>query len=93
MLIFSNFSVSKLVSTCHPLIYMGLSNKRAIFLIFEKRLGTTYEMVEWKFQMDFYDILKDTFAKGESGQDVTVNELVEEIKEKLSGIIEEPERI
>ncbi|MFF2856006.1 hypothetical protein [Peribacillus sp. NPDC058002] len=59
----------------------------------KKRLGTTYEMVEWKFEMDFFDILKDTFAKGESGQDVTVNEMVEEIKEKLSGIIEEPERI
>ncbi|WP_286184430.1 hypothetical protein [Bacillus sp. SD075] len=43
--------------------------------------------------MDFFDILKDTFAKGESGQDVTVNELVEEIKEKLSVIMEQPERI
>lgn len=43
--------------------------------------------------MDFFDILKDTFVKGESGQDVTVNELVEEIKEKLSGIIEEPDSI
>ncbi|MGG4197551.1 hypothetical protein [Peribacillus frigoritolerans] len=43
--------------------------------------------------MDFFDILKDTFAKGEFGQDVTVNELVEEIKEKLSGIIEQPESI
>ncbi|WP_458354824.1 hypothetical protein [Peribacillus frigoritolerans] len=43
--------------------------------------------------MDFFDILKDTFAKGESGQDITVNELVEEIKEKLSGIIEEPDSI
>ncbi len=50
-------------------------------------------MLEWKFQMDFFDILKDTFAKGESGQDITVNELVEEIKEKLSGIIEEPDSI
>ncbi len=50
-------------------------------------------MVEWKFQMDFFDILKDTFAKGESGQDVTVNELVEDIKEKLSGIIERPDSI
>lgn len=47
-------------------------------------------ILEWKFRMDFFDILKDTFAKGESGQDVTVNELVEEIKEKLSGIIEQP---
>lgn len=44
-------------------------------------------------RMDFFDILKDTFAKGESGQDVTVNELVEEIKEKLSGIMEEPDSI
>ncbi|MEA3573911.1 hypothetical protein [Peribacillus frigoritolerans] len=43
--------------------------------------------------MDFFDILKDTFVKGESGQDVTVNELVEEIKEKLSGIIEQPDSI
>lgn len=43
--------------------------------------------------MDFFDILKDTFAKGESGQDVTLNELVEEIKEKLSGIIEQPDSI
>lgn len=41
----------------------------------------------------FFDILKDTFAKGEFGQDVTVNELVEEIKEKLSGIIEQPDSI
>ncbi|MDV7764434.1 hypothetical protein N9I19_07465 [Peribacillus sp. CSMR9] len=44
-------------------------------------------------RMDFFDILKDTFAKGESGQDVTVNELVDEIKEKLSGIMEEPDSI
>ena len=43
--------------------------------------------------MDFFDILKDTFAKGESGQEVTVNELVEDIKEKLSGIIEQPDSI
>lgn len=50
-------------------------------------------ILEWKFRMDFFDILKDTFAKGESGQDVTVNELVEEIKEKLSGIIKEPDSI
>jgi hypothetical protein len=50
-------------------------------------------MLEWKSQMDFFDILKDTFAKGESGQDITVNEIVEEIKEKLSGIMEEPDRI
>ena len=50
-------------------------------------------ILEWKFLMDFFDILKDTFAKGESGQDVTVNELVEEIKEKLSGIIEELDSI
>ncbi|WP_347939955.1 hypothetical protein AAEY33_19180 [Peribacillus simplex] len=59
----------------------------------KKRIGTTYGMMEWKFQMDFYDILKDTFAKGESGQDVTVNELVDEIKEKLSGIIEQHDSI
>ncbi|MGE7605412.1 hypothetical protein ACQKML_02280 [Peribacillus frigoritolerans] len=43
--------------------------------------------------MDFFDILKDTFTKGESVQDVTVNELVEEIKEKLRGIIEQPDSI
>ena len=50
-------------------------------------------ILEWKFVMDFFDILKDTFAKGESGQEVTVNEFVEEIKEKLSGIIEQPDSI
>ncbi|MCK1981950.1 MULTISPECIES: hypothetical protein [Peribacillus] len=49
--------------------------------------------MEWKFQMDFFDILKDSFVKGESGQDVTVNELVEELKEKISGIMEEPDRV
>lgn len=38
--------------------------------------------------MDFFDILIDTFAKGESGQDVTLNELVGELKEKLSDIWE-----
>ncbi|MDM5221862.1 hypothetical protein QUF86_14165 [Peribacillus sp. NJ11] len=43
--------------------------------------------------MDFFDILRDTFAKGESGQDVTVNELVDELKEKLGGIMEEPDRV
>ncbi|MFS0765085.1 hypothetical protein [Peribacillus phoenicis] len=43
--------------------------------------------------MDFFDILKDTFTKGETGQDVTVNELVEELKEKLGGIIEEPDKV
>ncbi|WP_285289451.1 MULTISPECIES: hypothetical protein [unclassified Bacillus (in: firmicutes)] len=43
--------------------------------------------------MDFFDILKDTFTKGESGQDVTVNEFVEELKEKLSGIMEETDRV
>ncbi|WP_194295694.1 hypothetical protein [Peribacillus simplex] len=64
----------------------------------KKGLGQQYEMVAQlyigvKFLMDFFDILKDTFAKGESGQDVTVNELVEEIKEKLSGIIEHPDSI
>lgn len=50
-------------------------------------------MLEWKFRMDFFDILKDTFTKGEYEQNVTVNELVEEIKEKLSVIIEEPDSI
>ena len=45
--------------------------------------------MEWEFDMEFFEILRDTFAKGESGEDITLNELVEELKEKLSGIIEE----
>ncbi|WP_269800043.1 hypothetical protein [Bacillus sp. mrc49] len=43
--------------------------------------------------MEFFEILRDTFAKGESGEDITLNELVEELKEKLSGIIEESDRL
>ncbi|MGE6375496.1 hypothetical protein [Peribacillus muralis] len=43
--------------------------------------------------MEFFEILKDTFAKGESGEDITLNELVEELKEKLSGIIEESDHL
>ncbi|MFJ7637335.1 hypothetical protein [Peribacillus sp. NPDC097225] len=39
--------------------------------------------------MDFYEILKDTFAKGESERDITVSEVVEELKVKLSVIMEE----
>ncbi|MFJ7847263.1 hypothetical protein ACIQZM_07585 [Peribacillus sp. NPDC097206] len=39
--------------------------------------------------MDFYEILIDTFAKGESQQDITVSEVVEELKVKLSIIMEE----
>lgn len=46
-------------------------------------------ILEWEFDMEFFEILRDTFAKGESGEDITLNELVEELKEKLSGIIEE----
>ncbi|MFD6440592.1 hypothetical protein ACFWDG_12410 [Peribacillus sp. NPDC060186] len=43
--------------------------------------------------MNFIDILLDTYTKGEFQQDVTVNELVEDLKEKLSDIIEEHDRI
>ncbi|MFI8493472.1 hypothetical protein ACIGC1_11235 [Peribacillus butanolivorans] len=43
--------------------------------------------------MNFIDILIDTYTKGEFQQDVTVNDLVEDLKEKLSGIIEEHDRI
>ncbi|MFD4931150.1 hypothetical protein ACFWMS_19920 [Peribacillus butanolivorans] len=43
--------------------------------------------------MDFIDILIDTYTKGEFQQDVTVNDLVEDLKEKLSGIIKEHDRI
>ncbi|MGE7764388.1 hypothetical protein [Peribacillus sp. NPDC096540] len=43
--------------------------------------------------MSFIDILIDTYTKGEFQQDVTVNELVEDLKEKLSGIIEEHDSI
>ncbi|MGG4155691.1 hypothetical protein [Peribacillus muralis] len=43
--------------------------------------------------MEFLEILKDTYAKGESGEDITITELVEELKGKLSAIIEEPERV
>ena len=39
--------------------------------------------------MDFNDVLKDTFTKGESQQDITVSEVVEELKVKLSVIMEE----
>lgn len=39
--------------------------------------------------MDFYDVLKDTFTKGESQQDITVSEVVEELKVKLGIIMEE----
>lgn len=45
--------------------------------------------MELIFQMDFYDVLKDTFTKGESQQDITVSEVVEELKVKLSVIMEE----
>lgn len=38
--------------------------------------------------MEFYDILKDVFAKVETEQDITVNEVVEELKVKLSVIME-----
>ena len=40
--------------------------------------------------MDFNDVLKDTFTKGESQQDITVNEIVEELKVMLSVIMEGP---
>ncbi|WP_269085296.1 hypothetical protein [Peribacillus muralis] len=43
--------------------------------------------------MKFFEILKYSFVKGESDQDVTVSELVEELKEKLSGIIEESDSL
>ncbi|MGG4155684.1 hypothetical protein [Peribacillus muralis] len=43
--------------------------------------------------MEFFEILKDTFAKGESGEDITLTGLVEELKEKLSAIIEESDRL
>ncbi|WP_269083743.1 hypothetical protein [Peribacillus butanolivorans] len=43
--------------------------------------------------MTFIDILIDTYTKGEFQQGVTVNELVEDLKEKLSSIIEEDDRI
>ncbi|WP_285765458.1 hypothetical protein [Peribacillus sp. SI8-4] len=43
--------------------------------------------------MEFFEILKDTFAKGESGEDITLSELVDELKEKLSIIIEESDRM
>ena len=38
--------------------------------------------------MTFHDILIDMVSKVESEQDVTVHDLVEELKEKLSGIME-----
>lgn len=38
--------------------------------------------------MTFHDILIDMVSKAESNQDVTVDDLVEELKEKLSGIME-----
>lgn len=40
--------------------------------------------------MTFNDILIDMVSKVESEQDVTVYELVEELKEKLGGIMEGP---
>lgn len=46
--------------------------------------------LELIFQMDFYDILKDTFTKGQSQQDITVSEVVEELKVKLSVLMEGP---
>ncbi|MFJ7679209.1 hypothetical protein ACIQXQ_14310 [Peribacillus sp. NPDC097198] len=38
--------------------------------------------------MTFHDILIDVVLKSESNQDVTVDDVVEELKEKLSGIME-----
>ncbi|WP_260320309.1 MULTISPECIES: hypothetical protein [Peribacillus] len=42
--------------------------------------------------MEFLEILKDTYAKGEFGEDITITELVEELKGKLSAIIEDSDR-
>lgn len=42
--------------------------------------------------MEFLEILKDTYAKGEFSEDITITELVEELKGKLSAIIEDSDR-
>ncbi|MED3910359.1 hypothetical protein P4597_14355 [Peribacillus simplex] len=41
----------------------------------------------------FFRNVKRYFAIGEFEQSVTINELVEDLKEKLSGIFKEPDRV
>ena len=46
--------------------------------------------LEWIYLMTFNDMLIDMVSKVESEQDITVYDLIEELKKKLSGIMEGP---
>ncbi|WP_285765453.1 hypothetical protein [Peribacillus sp. SI8-4] len=43
--------------------------------------------------MEFFKVLKDTRAKGEFGEEMTITELVGELNDKLSKIIEESDGV